>query len=280
MSKLHHSIWAGSLVFSIGITIICYFGFQKQLVDLTNLLNARNHELEETQKEFRALRQQLSAADVGRVHKERLELARLRDEVRRLRKDAASNSEIEKINPVESVSGESDRTPVNGAVQGFSTQTTVDVPTGDSLILGGWETSPGQRVLIMIEPKLQEGDGTELLVQIDSHFFELPEEKLESLGLDKTAGTEPDSAWLSNLSKEKLFTKLLGRTGIDILSGPRMTILNGQRDEFSGLQSVDIGGEDYSIGPSVQIMPEILENGRGVTLTVNAGIVLPTDTLP
>ncbi len=132
----------------------------------------------------------------------------------------------------------------------------------------------------MVEPKIHEGDGAELLVQIDSHFIELPEEELKSLGLDNTAGLEPDSAWLSNLSQERLFTVLNGRTGVDILSGPRMTTPNGQQGEISGLRMTDIDGEGYSIGPSVQIIPEILEDGRGVTLTVNAGVVLPTNTSP
>jgi len=282
MSKLHHSIWAGSLVCAIGVTIFCYLRFQEQLQERTNLLEARNHELEETRKEIGTLRQQVSATDaeLERVQQERLELARLRNEVRHLRNDVASNAAIETRNPVEPLTDESERTPVNGAVQEFSAQTTVDVPVGDSLILGGWETSPGRRVVIMVEPSIQEGDGTEQLVQAVGYFIELPEEELESLGLDKTAGSAPDSAWLSNLSRERLFALVNDRPGIDILSAPRITIPNGQQGEISDSRTIDIDGEDYAVGASIQILPEILENGQGVKLIVKAGVVQPTDTPP
>jgi RNA polymerase sigma factor (sigma-70 family) len=239
-------------------------------------------EKEEAQRQALAVtampdRPAVDLAELERLRNEHDELIRLRGEVARLRREAAEVA-ARPATPAPPPLRPPPAAPPpasDGPVQIYIANAEAAVEIGQGLVFGGWTTTPGKRMLVFLQPSIAElaqpgRVGSVLLV---GQFCEVPDEVVTALGLDliKTESKATSGHSVLDAEQYKTIQKALRDTpGVDILSAPRVQTGSGMQAVMSVTEQRMIAGEDYTIGPSLDVEPRIAQGGASVRLVVSA----------
>lgn len=204
---------------------------------------------------------------------ELVELARLRNEVTRLRGEqraaAPTNSPSVRRSPVPAP------TPVPAAppVTKLTSTVTAQVPLGHALAIGGWTgAEPGQRIVGFVTPATDANAPGQVLLQ--THLVTIPDRLLDRLGLQDLRTGENSSQAAAGLDSARLaaLLKLADQTaGVSVLSAPRVLTGNGQVAQISLRQSQPDGTE---FGPAISLNPTLDATGSSVRLEVGVELNL------
>ena len=213
--------------------------------------------------------------------REKGELLRLRGEVNGLRRALAKATNSVPIRSVASAPGaESSASPTpEGPVKVFETRAEVVLQQGETLITGGWETSPGRRTLVFASPAIidpagnLDPSGNQVVVR--THFIEMTDAILQSIAAQQQAGQDGlVRATFNQTRTAEVLEQLKNTAGVDILSAPSVTTLDGRQAQVAVQEARTFDGQQYSIGPSVDLIPVIAGNGA-IRLTMAPKIALP-----
>lgn len=204
---------------------------------------------------------------------ELVELARLRNEVTRLRGEqraaAPTNSPSVRRSPVPAPAP----VPTAPPVTKLTSTVTAQVPLGHALAIGGWTgAEPGQRIVGFITPATDANAPGQVLLQ--THLVTIPDRLLERLGLQDLRTGENSSQAAAGLDSARLaaLLKLADQTaGVSVLSAPRVLTGNGQVAQISLRQSQPDGTE---FGPAISLNPTLDATGSSVRLEVGVELNL------
>lgn len=225
---------------------------------------------------------QTDPATAERARLEQSELLRLRSEVAQLRrqlKEATARSAALSKATATTTNAE----PVSPVIT-YTATTRAPLSAKQTLVTGGWATTPGKRTLAFVTPEPLEGtaDGKGQ-VSLQTIFVEAPDEVLTRLGFDKLKvdGKESDAQQILSNEKMQQMLKLLQETsGVDVLSAPKVTTLDGRQAQVKVVDLLPVGGVSYEVGPSIDIVPNISADGTLVDLSVSAQLRLRSKPRP
>lgn len=205
---------------------------------------------------------------------ELVELARLRNEVTRLRSEqraaAPTNSPAIRRPPVPAPA------PVLAAppVTKLTSTVTAQVPLGHALAIGGWTASePGQRIVGFITPATDANAPGQVLLQ--TYLVTLPDRLLDRLGLQDLRTDQTGSQSAAGLDSGRLAALLKlaeQEAGVSTLSAPRVLTANGQAATVSVTQAQPDGTQ---LGPTINLTPTLDATGTSVRLDVGLELNLP-----
>ena len=204
---------------------------------------------------------------------ELVELARLRNEVTRLRGEqraaAPTNSPSVRRSPVPAPAP----VPTAPPVTKLTSTVTAQVPLGHALAIGGWTgAEPGQRIVGFVTPATDANAPGQVLLQ--THLVTIPDRLLDRLGLQDLRTGENSSQAAAGLDSARLaaLLKLADQTaGVSVLSAPRVLTGNGQVAQISLRQSQPDGTE---FGPAISLNPTLDATGSSVRLEVGVELNL------
>ena len=208
------------------------------------------------------------------------ELLRLRSQVGQLRSDLKGAQASRPGSAARPVAPEAGAATEPATAQPFTAELTARVPAGQSLITGGWNTAPGMRMFILVNPggvaSANAADGSVNPGQalLSSVIFEVPEKALTQLGLDQltTAGAQSAVQGLLGAANGKSLLEALSNTeGVNILSKPRVQTSDGVAASISIGESSANPGEPAS-GHTIEFTPHVAADGSGVDLAMKAVI--------
>ena len=222
------------------------------------------------------------AAELERLRREHAELLRLRNEVSRLRQQVAevASKTPPPAKPAEPPPVEAVEPP--DPIQVFVATADATVPKGQTLVLGGWTTSTGKRVLLFVEPRVQEAPGAGRLgtILLQGRYFEVPDEVLDKAisdlnlpGLSRLKVNGRASSVHSLFTETEaaqLLEALTGAEGVEMLSAPRVQTTEGTQAVVSVTENKTIAGHEHALGPSLDVEPWIAADGSSVRVTVVA----------
>lgn len=224
---------------------------------------------------------ELDSAELARLRKDHSELLRLRGDVSRLRQQLKAQATTSK-SPEQPASTTND-----SPVEVFATDVEADVSPQQTLVTGGWAMPEGKRTFLLLEPALMDEAGNEISaeqarekagsaqVHLQAQFTEVPEEFLQALGLQNVGSGDAGNSTHLILNKDQselLFRSLTNGTGVDILSAPRVTTLNGRQTQVSVFEEKTINNKPYTLGQAVDVIPQISADGRSIRLFVHGSI--------
>jgi hypothetical protein len=266
---------ASALLFLGAITL---FIVQQRTIQRLRTENSRASEAagltERNFSEKRSLDQTQLQAELERLRVEHAELLRLRGEVARLRQEMAQAS-AKASTPVRTAAPTTEPNRPPEAVQTFVANADAVVPAGRGLVFGGWPTPPGKCTLVFVQPKVVEvsSPGHIGSVMLEGKFLEVPDEALSSLGLDTLkAATRATSVQtlLAADEMKSILEKLEKLPGVNVLSAPRVQTGDGTQAVISVTEQKSIAGQEYTLGPSLDVDPRIAADGSSINLTVSA----------
>ena len=225
------------------------------------------------------------SAELARLRNEHSELLRLRGETAVLR--AQLKSKGTKAKPGE----EPAPTTTESPVKIFTAKVDAELPPRQTLVTGGWPTTDGKRTFLLIEPTFVDPAGNEITpdgvrgaagntqITLQTRFAEVPEESLQILGLNNVKSADHESSAQLVLTKEQselLFKTLEKLAGVEVLSAPRITTVNGRQAQVSVMDEKTIDAQVYHLGPTVDVLPQVTPDGRSIKLSVGASITRET----
>ena len=151
----------------------------------------------------------------------------------------------------------------------------------ETVIMGGWQTEAGRRMLVLITPSTVDSAGNKVAppfnaqsqIQIDSKFVEVPETLLAQLGLQSllTDQNESQEAVTCSDAQFRSYLNAMGQqSGSDILSSPRVTTSFGTQAKVSVQETQMIAGKNQALGPSLGLLPTLNEDGVSLDLDATA----------
>jgi RNA polymerase sigma factor (sigma-70 family) len=143
---------------------------------------------------------------------------------------------------------------------------------GQTLVTGGWRTESGNRTLLLVTPEISEGDAGVKQVNFQMVWVAGPDDVLAELGLDGlfTDNRTNDAAHLLSQAQTRiLMAGLVGGTGVEVLTAPRVTTKEGLQARIDVTQSKTEEGGTLQVGPAVELTHTIGADGT-LDLTVNA----------
>ena len=225
--------------------------------------------------------------ELERLRNDHAELLRLRGELTRLR---SQRSAVAPTNASESnaVIESAPRTTLstNDFVT-VSTNLTAELGNDQAFLFGGWDSAGGKKTYAMVSAQFMDDRGNVVPVgaantqiKLSSHLFDIPPDQLGMI-------QEKLSERLSASDWKGLLEKFKSTEGIDLLSAPTVLTLNGRQAQVSMLSSktavdpVLVNGQiqpqtqEILVGPSIDFIPTISEDGHSVSLSVQAVITSP-----
>ncbi len=275
------------LFISLGVNVV-----------LIGALLATRHQSTQAQAELAAIqrefaRQAAVVADLESAAKRRatsqppavldaelVELARLRNEVTRLRNaqrtaDLATNTPPARRAPATLPTPVTPSPPVTKLTSTVSAQ----VPLGQALALGGWAGAElGQRIIGFITPATDVNAPGQVLLQ--THLLTVPDRLLDRLGLQDLRTDQAASQATAGLDPARLAALLKlahQQTGVSVLSTPRVLTANGQAAQISVTQAQPDGTQT---GPVINLTPTLDAAGTSVRLDVGLELNLPVPAKP
>lgn len=205
---------------------------------------------------------------------ELVELARLRNEVTRLRSEqraaTPTNSPAVRRPPVPAPAP----APAAPPVTKLTSTVTAQVPLGHALAIGGWAgDEPGQRIVGFITPTTDPNAPGQVLLQ--THLVEFPDRLLDRLGLQELRTGETSSQAAAGLDSARLAAVLkfaAQEAGVDILSAPRVLTTSGRAAQVAVTQAQPDGTQ---LGPTINLTPTLDATGTSVRLDVGLELNLP-----
>ncbi len=207
---------------------------------------------------------------------DQLELARLRNEVTRLRNEQraalAANSAAARRPAAPAPASAPSANPPKAAK--LTSNVSAQVTFGHALALGGWPgPEPGQRILSFVTPTtVADAPGQVLL---ETQLVTLPDRLLDRLGLQNLRTDQADSQSAAGLDSARLAALLRlaeQESGVVILSSPRVITTDGRAAQVAVTQAQPDGSHT---GPVINLTPTLEPNGQAVRLDVGVELNLP-----
>ena len=236
-------------------------------------LEAAAAELDLLKDEAEQLRKgQSGAAEIEKARQAQAELLRLRGEVSQLReqlkKERDARSAAEKKASAPAVAEET-----ASPVETYTATLRATLAPQQTLVTGGWKLPNGNRAIVMLEPSLTGNPGEPTQVTVQARFAEMPEEVLEKIGLASMKSQSKESTAQSVLEpgqSQSLRDQLEATQGVNLLSAPKITTLDGRQAQIKAVSARTIGEKQYELGPVVDIVPRVSADGRSIDMTVIA----------
>lgn len=273
------------IVLALGGGMVWQWRALRQLQAENAALNAAAAEGDLLKEEVEELRKKaVEAAELEKARKAESELLRLRGEVSQLRdqlkKERAARTAAER-NAAASAAQQNTPEQQTVPVETFSATLRASLAPQQALVTGGWTLPNGNRAIVMIEPALIDaagnlappGEGTQVVVQ--ARFAEMPDEVLDKLGLQsmRAAGKESSSQTIMEPAQQQWLREQLEKSqGVNVLAAPRVVTSDGRQARIEVTRSLSIDGTDYSVGPSLDVIPYISADRNSLEMTVIAKI--------
>ena len=274
---------------AIGITVALAAGLTTVIVQ-----SRANHRLQEENRALAAKSSSSASANddvvpsslsAGLSADQFSELLRLRGEVTRLRENA-SNAAASNL----AVATNSMPAPViNTPAKALNASLTARVPNDDTLITGGWSNGPGTRLLLLVTPTLVDGRGwkvnpaniqaqmdNSLEVTIRTKLVQVADAALAQTGLDNLVSDTPDSSQSKVFTEEdagNLISKLQQNNGVEILSSPNVTTMDGRESTLEVVAPGDTGTRVTSL----DVLPNLAADRKTWILSVYARVSATTN---
>lgn len=250
------------LLFGVVILVIAGFMVQTQRRSLAQVraenaaLREQTRLLQEERAEWESVAQRAKKKSSELDEAQIKELAKLRAEVARLRALAAAASKSKKATEA-SLDDASEKPREPKAVYPYRSR----VPSGHTVLVGGWSTQPGRRTWATLQPTtVDAGQGGQTQVQVRALIFEASDAAFEELGLADLVDGNPSSQGkeLAVEDASELEASLKKTDGVDVLAAPRVSTLSGRGAQIS----IQAGGH----GIAVDVLPSASSDGRSIDL--------------
>lgn len=280
MRREHFLLLASvGLNLALALLLVDQTGKQRAAAQLAfeqgNRAEALTRQLRELEVESRTRHAGPTTADSDEV----LELARLRNEVTRLRNEARSATSTSPAAPSPKVAptGSAPQQPAQSGITTFTSTLSANVGLGQALAVGGWASpTSGKRIVGLISPDLHADSPGSILVTM--RLIEFPDATMEQLGLHglRTDGTSSQSQAVFSAEQLKVLLDLTEKTaGIDVMSAPRVVTRSGTQARISVRQAHPDGTQT---GPLINLTPTLDATGTAVRLDVGMELNLTSPT--
>lgn len=280
MRREHFLLLASvGLNLALALLLVDQTGKQRAAAQLAfeqgNRAEALTRQLRELEVESRTRHAGPTAAASDEV----LELARLRNEVTRLRNEARSATPTSPAAPPPKVAptGSTPQQPAPSGITTLTSTVSANVGLGQALAVGGWASpTSGKRIVGLISPDLHADSPGSILVTM--RLIEFPDATMEQLGLHglRTDGTSSQSQAVFSAEQLKVLLDLTEKTAvIDVMSAPRVVTRSGTQARISVRQAHPDGTQT---GPLINLTPTLDATGTAVRLDVGMELNLTSPT--
>ena len=240
----------------------------------TALSEEANRDCDEAARQLAGLR-----AENERLKRGTAELVRLRGEVSRLRQDLAAASR--RVARVDAAASTNEAKPAPEPVRLFEANAQVTVPSGQTLVLGGWTTAPGKLTLVFVKPNILELSSADRIgsIMLECRFIELSEEVLAKAASEVSLASlnkkiDGEESFTPGLFSEKNAAQILAILEADartsVVGAPRIQTGDGISAIMSATEQKVVEGREYPLGLSLEVAPSIGADGSSVKLNVTA----------
>ncbi len=248
-------------------------------------LEAENAGLRTSTAELDSLRQensrltqtQTDPAKLELLRKAQSEIPRLRAEVSRFRRQLKEEQNKRAAPAMENPPATTPAGEPAAAVETYRASVQGTLAPGQTLVTGGWTTAAGKRALVLIEAAIASDAAQAGQVVLQARFVELPDQVLGKVGLEglMSEGKETSSKAILTFEQNEALVKALEATsGVNVLSAPKISTLDGRQAQMKVVSLRTIAGETYELGPTVDIVPRISPDGASVDLGIIAQLWL------
>ena len=268
-----------------GLSVLFYWQHHsiRQLQAENAAFDAGAAELDLLRDEVEDLRKsQVDESELERARQAQSEVLRLRGEVSQLRdqlkKERLANQAAAAgaVAPPAPVAEE-----VAPPVENYTATLRATMAPQQMLVTGGWKMPNGKRSIVLMEPALiANNPGEAPQVMIQAKIVELTEEAFSTAGLAALRSEGKTTAAQSVLESDQarlLMESLLTTPGVNVLSTPRVSTLDGRQAQMKITNLKTIGGTQYELGPSLDVIPRVLNDG---TMDMSVTVRLQMETIP
>ena len=206
--------------------------------------------------------------------RDEVELLRLRGEVARLKREgdeAAAQIEQASADLIDAWS----KVPPVKTLIAVANET---LARDQALVAGGWKTQDGKRALTIVTTEATDDGRT---VTVRTKLVEYSEEAEQLMGIGRFRSSSGDSVVgtsqvISIDEANELMEAAKSTPGFTLVSSPTLTTGDGRQAQ---IKHVDVrklpNGEDYELGPTVDLVPTVSPDGQRVQLRMTAKLNLP-----
>jgi hypothetical protein len=234
--------------------------------------NALEAQISESQKA------QIDPAELERLRGEQREAIRLRGELTNLKQQVSSANERAARATVEAEKAKAkakadEEAPAKLVVpKVFSKQTQVNLPPGQSLMMGGWETAPGKRTYAFVTPTTDPQFPNQVLVSARLVEMDLPvANQFASMAADGNGNVTFNAE-----DSEALFKGFKETPGVSLVASPRIQTTSGVAGSVSVTHQMPTKDGMMDFGPQIGVTPTIGADGK-IHLAVDAKITMEGD---
>ena len=242
------------------------------------LLQERLTHLQQLQTENEKLRsEQTNSLDSKKLRELESENIRLKSKLTKARVETEQPKKLRPSSPASDNSGAPETTP-EGPVRSFKAEVQTAVRWNQMLVTGGWKTSPDKQAFFLVQPHIDNSNPGQTSVLLEVKVIDVSNEALERLGIKWETTDQKSSSLKALLSKsdgEALLKSFEKSEGTDILSAPRVLTAAGRQAQISVLEQKSFEGQNYELGPTIDLVPHLSNDGLGIDLTVAAQLNLP-----
>jgi hypothetical protein len=243
---------AAILVFSVPSVLL--WNQNRQLShELSALREKSTEEANQLQSSLAAAR--ADADELARLRAQQAELLRLRGETALLRRQTVSATK-----PAVPASPAPERAPEETASHPEKIEASFQarIQSGQTLLIGGWQTQPGKRAMALVSPNSVDpagnaahpGDKTQVLIQ--AKIIEVPDALWSSLNMEATIPGGGASDILTQDKAKELTDQWMATAGVSLLSAPRVQTVDGSPAQ---IRSGNDKGENVSLSFNPRLVP-------------------------
>jgi hypothetical protein len=285
MSQLKTALAVLVAVAGISTAVVQHRAVEKLRAENEELL-AQTQKWAELQADNARLSNLLAQAQRPQLAQEQMsELLRLRGQVGVLRDNLRKALATNQNAPLPKTEA------LTGPAPSFTSKLTAQIGDKQTLLTGGWQTSPGKRTFMLLTPNIDPTEGSTIQtatdgstfempnakVTVDSHLIEMPETMLAPLGLDQFKTDSQDSSVQTIFAAsdaEALLNSIATNEGV-VIANPRIISADGIKSTISASGSGDLsdGAPVYSIS----LTPNLTADKTAVNMAIEARL-MPTAT--
>ncbi len=215
-----------------------------------------------------------------KLEREKVEAIRLRGDIARLRQQS-KEQEAELAN--RAARQRTNSAPTENAadkpmIESFRSVVQARLGWNQTLVTGGWKTKEGKHTFVFIDASKVRNEEP-LQLDYRTKYLELPDELLAKHGLAGLVSDKNDGTAHSAITREQmraLFESLKDQPGVDLLSAPSVTIMDGRQAQIKAVDPIKTAdGQEVESGWSMDITGKATEDREFIDLTVQAHLNLP-----
>ena len=243
-------------------------------------------EIERTKEELAKLKAaHVESAEMERLRADQREVLKLRGDVTRFKQDLLTAETAAKAQKANAGAGsnapkqdgallETPRLPVdNPDVEVHQTRVIeTTLPPNSVLALGGWVGESGRRIFAFVQPSQEKTNPEQ--VSIATTWIEVTDEAAKKMRIGGYLDQSGEQfATLNNFSIQQLKDEFEKFGGGNFLSAPNVTSLSGRQARVAISEARTTPGGQVELGPNLDVVPVVAEDGSGITVTMKASLV-------